>query len=408
VVRILFFRLLNRALCYSLAMFVLLTVASISSFCQDSQPLPQSAQEFVQQILSRSGSPSAIAVTFQNVSGLQEQNQEAIQNAILTAFRNAHVRTVKPEQAAAQIQISFSDDWQATLWIATVQLGAGNHVIIKTIPRQQPASLARAPLLTLRKISVWQQENQILDFFQDNQNLLVLEPGQLTIYTSDSGQWRLRQTLGIPHQHPWPRDLRGRLQVRGGHIDAFLPGTRCLGSISPPALDCRESDDPWTIEEGLTGFFSPQRNFFTGLLAGQNGGASVGPFFSGATLQNGDQRMWLFTGTDGRTRLFQNDLGSPAATYTGWGSTVAAVHSLCGSGWQLLSSSARDMDQPDSVQAMEIAGREAIPVSAPVEFTGPVEALWPAGNYNQVVNGVAQSLVSGKYEAFTLTVICNQ
>jgi hypothetical protein len=372
------------------------------------EPQSPAAQEFVQQILSRSGSPSSIAVSFQNVSELPRQDQEAVQNAIFTAFRNANVRVVKPEQAAAQVQISFSDDWQADLWIATVQQGANSQVIIKTIARQQQASTASTPLLTLRKAPVWQQNGQILDFFQDNQNLLVLEPGQLSLYASDSGQWRPRQTLGIPHQRPWPRDLRGRLLVHSGHIEAFLPGARCTGSISPPSLDCRASDDPWTIAEGLSGFFSPQRNFFTGLLAGQNGGANVGPFFSGANWQIGEQRMWLFTGTDGRARFFQNELGSPAATYNGWGGTVAAVHSICGSGWQLLSSSARDVSQPDSVQALEISGREAIPVSAPVEFSGSMEALWPSGNNNQVVNGVVRLLLTGKYEAFTLTVICNQ
>ncbi|HET9283916.1 MAG TPA: hypothetical protein VFR24_18360, partial [Candidatus Angelobacter sp.] len=103
-----------------------------------------------------------------------------------------------------------------------------------------------------------------------------------------------------------------------------------------------------------------------------------------------------------------NDLAAPAATYNGWGSTVAAVHSNCGSGWQLLASSPSDTIRPDSVQAIEIAGHEALPVSAPVDLSGDVEALWTAGNYNQVVNGVMHSQANGKYEAFTLTVICNQ
>jgi hypothetical protein len=155
-------------------------------------------------------------------------------------------------------------------------------------------------------------------------------------------------------------------------------------------------------------FFSPRRNFFSGLLAGQSAGASVTPFFSAAAWQNGDQRTWLFAGTDGRARLFQNDLGSPAAMYNGWGSTLAAVHSNCGSGWQLLASSPADTVRPDSIQAIEITGHEAQAVSAPVELSGAVEALWTAGNYNQVVNGVMRSQATGKYEAFTLTVICNQ
>ena len=133
----------------------------------------------------------------------------------------------------------------------------------------------------------------------------------------------------------------------------------------------------------------------------------MAPFFSGAAWQNGDQRVWLFTGIDGRARLFQNDLASPVAIFNGWGSTLAAVHSTCGSGWQILTSSPTDTIRPDTVQAVEITGHEALPASAPVDLPGAVEALWTAGNYSQVVNGVLHSQ-SGKYEAFTLTVICTQ
>lgn len=375
---------------------------------QEAPPLAGAANEFVQQVLSRSGSPTSVAVGFQNVSSLPPDSQEAVQNAIFNAFRGANIRLVKPEQAQVEVQIAFSEDWQGYVWVATVQQGTSSQMVIKKIAHRQPPASSRAPSLTLRKTPVWQQEGQILDFFQDNQNLLILEPSQLSIYASDSGQWRPRQTLGIPHQHPWPRDLRGRLEVHSGHVDVFLPGTRCSGNISPPALECRESDDPWPVDSGLVAFFSSRRNFFSGLLAGQSAGASVVPFFSGAAWQNGDQRIWFFSGTDGRARLFQNDLGSPVATYNGWGSAVAAVHSNCGSGWQLLTSAPTDTIRPDSVQAVEIAGREALPVSAPVDLSGAVEALWTAGNYNQIVNGVMQSQASGKYEAFTLTVICNQ
>ncbi|HZS28183.1 MAG TPA: hypothetical protein VFB76_13210 [Candidatus Angelobacter sp.] len=375
---------------------------------QEAQPLPNATNEFVQQILSRIGPSTSVSIGFQNVSSLSPDNQQSLQNTILNAFHGANVRLVKPEQAQTEIQIAFSEDWQGYVWLATVKQGPNSQVVIKKIARMQTASSSRTPTLTIRKIPVWQQEAQILDFYQDNQNLLVLELGQLSIYANDSGQWRPRQTLGIPHQQPWPRDLRGKLEVHSGHVDVFLPGTRCSGSISPPALDCRESDDPWPVDPSLVAFFSPRRNFFSGLLAGQTAGASVAPFFSGVAWQNGDQRMWLFTGTDGRARLFQNDLATPIATYNGWGSTVAAVHSNCGSGWQLLASSPADTIHPDNVQAIEITGHEALPVSAPVDLSGDVEALWTAGNYNQVVNGVMHSQANGKYEAFTLTVICNQ
>ncbi len=376
---------------------------------QEAQSLPAATSDFVQMVLSRGASPSAVAVTFENLSSLPSDAQDNIKDLILTSFRNANARLVKAEQAVAEIQITFSEDWQGYVWIAKIQQGSASQVVIKKVSRQQHAASARLPSITLRKIPVWQQDGPILDFFQDNQNLLVLEPGQLALYASDAGQWRPRQTLGIPHQQPWPRDLRGRLEVHSGQISVFLPGASCKGTLSPPALNCTLSDDPWPIDQGsLVAFFNPRRNFFSGLLAGQSAGASVAPFFSGAAWQAGEQRNWLFTGIDGRTRLFQNDLGSPAATFTGWGSTLAAVHSICGSGWQVLTSAATDISHPDSIQAVEIAGHEAQPVSAAVDLAGVVQSMWTAGTYSQVVNGVLQSQTSGKYEAFTLTVICNQ
>jgi hypothetical protein len=382
-------------------------VAGFSALAQDTPSLSAAATEFVQLIQSRAGSPSAVAVTFQNLSSLSPERLEALQNAIFNGFRNANVRVVKPEQAVAEVHMTFSEDWQAYLLIASIQQGSNSQTVIKKLLRPQQVQAAHATSLTIRKITVWQQETPILDFYQDNQNLLVLEPGQVALYSMDSGQWRPRQTLGIPHQNPWPRDLRGRLEVRSGEINVFLPGARCSGKISPPSLDCRASDDPWPIGEGLVAFFSPRRNFFNGLLAGSSAGASVASFFSGATWQSGDQHVWLFTGTDGHARLFQNDLGTPTATFNGWGSTLAPVHSVCGSGWQVLTSSPADTTRPDSLQAVEISGREALPVSAPVDLSGTVEALWAAGNYGQLVNGVLHSQ-TGKYEAFTLTVICNQ
>ena len=385
----------------------LVFLPAASSALQEAQSIPSAATEFVQLVLSRGGSPSAVSVSFQNLSSLPPEALEPLQNAIFNGFRNANVRLVKAEQAVADVQITFSEDWQGYVWIANIQQGSSSQLVIKKLPRQQRAAASRTPTLTIRKISVWQQDSPILDFYQDNQNLLLLEPGQLSLYASDSGQWRQRQTLGIPHQHPVPRDVRGRLEVHGSEISAFLPGVRCSGKISPPSLDCRASDDPWPIDEGLVAFFSPRRNFFGGLLAGRNAGASVVPFFSGAAWQSGDQRLWIFIGTDGRTRLFQNDLATPAATFNGWGSTLAVVHSTCGSGWQLLTSAPTDSIRPDSIQAVEVTGREALPVSAPVDLAGAVEALWTAGNYGQVVNGVLH-LQSGKYEAFTLSVVCNQ
>jgi hypothetical protein len=371
-------------------------------------PMAVAASELAQQVLSRSGSPSAIAVTFQNLSSIPAETQDAIQNAVFSAFRNAGVRLVKPETAVAEVQIVFSEDWQGYLWIAVIREGSASQRVMKRLPRLERPAVTRAPALTVRKITVWQQDTPVLDFFEDHQNLVVLEPDQLALYINDNGQWRGRYTLFINHAQPWPRDLRGRLKVNNGQITVFLPGTLCTGAISPPSLECRPSDDPWQLDQGqLVAFYSPRRNFFTGILSGSSGGASVVAFFSGATWPAGDQRQWVFVGTDGRVRLYQNDLSTPAALFNGWGSNLAAVHSNCGSGWQLLTTTATDTTRPDSIQALEISGRESQAASAPIDLAGAVLALWPSGKNSETANAVTYSPSSGKYEALVLTVTCN-
>ena len=228
------------------------------------------------------------------------------------------------------------------------------------------------------------------------------------MYTNDSGRWRQRYTLAINHAQTWPRDLRGRLQIDGFKMTASLPGTLCSGTLSPPSLDCRASDDPWPLEPGqLIAFYSARRNFFNGILAGPNAGASVIAFFSGATWPMGDQRQWLFAGTDGHARLYQRDLSAPAAVFNGWGSNLAVIHSGCGSGWQVLASAPTDNIHPDALQALEASGRDLQPVSAAVDLSGAVSAMWTSGKNYETVNAVMQSPATGKYEAIVLTVSCN-
>lgn len=393
-------------LCLSLSLAGAQTEASAS----DGQPsLTAVAGDFVRHIVARAGPLPAASLSFQNISVLPPDLQESVQNAIFTGFRNAGIRMANTDPAPAHVDITFSEDWQGYLWIATIQQNGQKRVVMQKVARPAHLVAARAPMLTIRKNMVWQQDSPILDFFEDSHTLALLNPDQVSIYSSDSGQWRLRYVLGITHAHPWPRDVRGRLLINGLQVTAFLPGTRCSGSMSPPSLDCRASDDPWPVDEGtVVAFYSPRRNFFSGLLSGPSAGASVVPFFSAAALQTGDTHQWLFSGTDGRTRLYQYDLSAPAAIFSGWGSNMAAVHSNCGSGWQVLVTAQNDSVKPDQVQAMEVLGREALPVSATIDLAGPVQALWTAGKNSEVVNGVLQSPATGKYEAFTLSVDCSR
>lgn len=365
------------------------------------------ADDLVQQVLSRAGTPSTISLSVENLSSLASADQAAIKQSIMTSFRNAGTRLVKPDFALATVDITLSEDWQSYVWVAEIKQGPTSQVVIKTLPRPQKAANLRMPILSIRKAIVWQQDTSILDFYFDGQNLFVLEPSQLSIYANDNGKWRPKQTLAVTHEGQWPRDLRGRLQVNGFQITAFLPGTTCSGTSTPPVIDCRSSDDPWQISQGfLAAFFSPTRNFFTGVLAGQSAGESVQPFFSAAAMQNGSSRAWVFAGTDGRARIFLNDISAPVSTVNDWGSNIIGVQSGCGMGWQVLVTSPGDLNHDDSIQAFEIEGRQAAPVSPVVDLDGPVVALWPGEN-TQAAHAIVESPTTGKFEAWSVTVACN-
>ena len=373
------------------------------------QQTPQSAlvdagNDFVQEILSRNGLPGTLAVSFENLSSLSAEDQQLVKSVVLGRFRGSGARLVKADSAAAEVLITLSEDWQGYVWVANIKQNGGSKLVIKRVARVQRTAALRTPSVTLQKLFSWSQDSPMLDFVRDDQTLLVLEPEQVAVYVNDSSRWKPTMMLSITHELPWPRDLRGRLLVHSRQITVFLPGTLCTGMVSPPQLQCHASDDPWQLDAGplSAAFFSPTRNFFTGVLAGQNAGVSVPGFFSAAAWSSGETRQWLFAGNDGRARLYQNSLSSPAAVFNDWGSDVAAVRSSCGSGWQVLMTPATG----NSLQAVEIVNRDAVPVSSSLELSGAVRALWPSGNGQ--VRGITESAATGKYEAFALSVSCNQ
>jgi len=387
----------------------LLLIAFATSHAQ--QPLPSpladAAGLFAQEILSHNGLPETVMVSFNNLSSLSPSDQSAATDAILARLRSAGVHVVRAD-AAAELQVTFSEDWQGLIWVATFKQASqsnASRVLIKKIARPQRTASLQSAAVTLQKTLILSQGAPILDLIRDDQTLLVLEPEQISIYQNDSGRWKFVSALPVAHDHSWPRDLRGRLQGTARQFTAFLPGTLCTGTISPPQMQCRHSDDPWQVDRNQLAFFSSSRNFFTGVLAGQNAGASVPPFFSAAAWQNGDKRLWLFAGTDGKARLYQSTLTSEPVIQTDWGSDLVAVHSGCSSGWQILVSSSSS-SHSDSIQGMEIVNGGAVPVSMALEISGAVRALWPSGEENMAANAVVES-ATGKYEAYALTVSCN-
>jgi hypothetical protein len=366
--------------------------------------------------MSRAGSPSLIALSFENKSEITSAEFAQIRRAIEAQFRAVNVRIVKPERALAEFNITVSENAHGLLWVAEIKQGLSLHIAMLPVQRASSSVAVRPATLALRRTSVFVQTDHqiILDFrIIDVQTLLVLTPELLTTYWLESGKWRAHNSYPIKHSQLWPRDVRGRLLVHDAQLQVILPGVRCVGTIDAnrdlKSFDCGDSDDPWPIsldsEAPVNAFYAPNKNNFTGLLSSSGSDQTVPAFYSAASIGDSNP-AWIFTGTDGRARYYPN-LKQQPVILSGLGSDVDSIKSECGSKWQLLVTRPGDRTQTDAVQALEMVNREAAPVSTPMEFSGPITALWATAEHGSV-NVISKDLMSGNYEASTLSITCNQ
>jgi len=373
-------------------------------------------QQLAQKIIAVTG-PGAVAVQVTNRSSLTKKESEDIGSGLKTLLTAAGVQIVNAEQSAATVHVALSENLQNYVWVAEIRQGTNeSSVVLVTIPRPDSNIFTHeAAPLTIRKVPLWSQDERILDVVSLDVNatplhLIVLSPEQLGIYRFQENRWQQDQVLSITHSRPWPRDVRGRLILSRDHLfDVYLPGVFCRSTAAAPlSLACRESDDPWPLGSGdLTqnAFFSPTRNFFTGVLVPGVGKQKTAPrFYSAAPVPRDGYTLWAFSGVDDQLHLL--DGMTDLASNLGWGSGLASVKTSCGTGWQVLGTRA-DSTGSVSIRAFEFPDRDPVPVSAPVEFSGNVTALWAEASGSTAI-AVSQNSETGKYEAVRLAITCSQ
>jgi hypothetical protein len=401
-------------------------------------------QQLARKVVAVTG-PGAVNLTLENRSSLGRRDSEVIGNGLRAALEAVGLRFVKPEEAAASVAITLSENPRSYVWVAQIRQGTGEAAIVMvSAPRAEgPAAPRDSVPLSLRKVPLWAQEERILDVAVLEESvaptrIAVLDAEKVSLYRSQGGKWQQEQTLAVTHSRPWSRDLRGRLIAAKDHLfDVHLPGVFCRSTTNLPlSLSCRESDDPWPLVVGslvsgassasgpstnfpsfggsaatqisiaqMNGFFAPTRNFFTGALASGVGKfTTVAKFYSAAPLPRDKYVLWLFASTDGQVHMV--DGFTDLTAKLGWGADIASVRTSCGAGWQVLATSASGQAE-DSIRAYEFPDRDPVPVSAGVDFAGEVTALWTEVKGDTAV-AIARNRETGNYESFRLAVACNQ
>ncbi len=372
----------------------------------------QAAAQLARDIAAITG-PGAASISYRNQSSLPSGQVDVVRHALENQLRAEGVRLGSAASAAAEIRVTFSENIQGYVWTAEVQQGSDIKVAIVSADRMSAnVAVGRASEISVRKNILWSQRTPILDAMMltagSEPLLIVLDASGVTLYKKIGSIWQSQQQIAIPRDNAWPRDLRGRLVPGRDHFfDAYLPGTICASSAGPVlSLSCRAGDDPWPLAPGQSAFFSPTRNFFTGVLTpaiGKQG--SVTPFYSAAALARARYTLWVFARTDGTIHALDgmNDIPIRAA----WGSDIAAVNSGCGGGTQFFVTSATDATVPDVVRVVEIPDREPVEVAAVNDLTGPVTALWTAADSHSAL-AVVHNLKTGNYDAIDLAISCGQ
>jgi hypothetical protein len=386
-------------------------------------PWDNAAAELAGKIVSHLAPRATMALEVKNQSSLDARAAEEITQSLQAALRARGMRVVKSSRPQAQVVVTVSENIQGLVWVAeitraTLPESAPDVVIVEAARPSAESVAPPAETLVLRKTLVYTESDPILDCALipspagAEVRLLVLDTEKIAVYTKQEENWVLEQSRPLARSHPWPRDPRGRLAIQADQqFAAYTPGTECQGTTSPAlALECRASDDAWPVSlaEPLTmsAHFVPGRNYFDGKLTLAGKELQVPMFFSAAAIPGTPGPLIVLAALDGRARFFAQK-PEPLGTVDDWGSDLAAIQSGCGSGLQILATRAGGLEQPDSVQAFSLRDGTAQQASAPVEFPGPVTALWPAASGREAL-AVARDLKTGQYEAFTLSISCGE
>jgi len=383
----------------------------------------QPSADLARQIAALAG-PGPVLLIVRNRSNLSVNEILPIRRLLERDLRGFGVIPADSGSATV-IRVTLSQNSQGGLWVAEVQEGTETRVTMLPVKVDTADDSSGGPNLTLRRTVLVTEPDPVLDaqIFSapGEQWLVVLEPARILVYTrstnppaiasatpAEAAPWGQAQTFAIPCNRAVPRDMRGRIVAAQDHLfDTYLPGVECRGTNNPPqvAVTCADSDDPWPVTTTQKAFYDSARDYFTGVLA-PGFGVNLPAFYEAAQLPRAAGSATLLNDVSGAPMLIENNSLEPVNGADDWGSDLAAIHSACGSGTQIVVSGSGTAAGGDSLRAYEILGREAIPVSAPLQVPGTVMAIWPANDGNDAIAIVRRQDSTG-YEVWSVAAICN-
>ncbi len=351
--------------------------------CGDS--LDEAARNLARKLSARLTPGETPRVTGRNLSTLGSHD--------FMKARASFERSLRHNRAAQAVEVVFTISQNAREYLLVAELRRPPERIVEIVP-YRPEPLAQAAKVVLDRRLLWEQPDPILDLAVVDDRMVVLEPAYLKLYTRRGSLWELQDSKPLSPATA-VRDPRGRLQIADASLTAYLPGSTCRGSWIPALdLNCEAADAEF-----------PLSGESVKLIAGRNALASPGwpLFFSYGRIAEQPRPLFLLAEMDGRTHLYDAER-RPAGVFDAWGSDFAVVETGCGAARDILVTSSADRDANDSVADFEVVDRKPLESSDPLEFPGPITALWPA---TDGAVAIAHNANLGRYAAYSIAITCS-
>jgi len=368
---------------------------------------------FAEKIFVVLGVARSVSLRFGNRSALDATDSGAAQQELQTELARRGLQIVGSSSAEATLEVTLSEGVEGYLWVAEIHGRAGDQIVIATAHGPQGIPVSSKSVPAFHDTLLLEQPEPILDFAQSAgsdgaQFLVLLEQDRLTLLQRDGITWTRRDSAVIRHLYPWPRDLRGRVTVPGTNsFRIFLPGVSCTGSWSTTlTMECREDAEvAWPLGQEGEFPFASNRNYFGGPGSVRSRLSFEWPIsYSIASIPVDGAVRWIITKPDGNAQLFEGGKGA-VATFSGWGDDIVSIATGCGAERHVLAPGTGDWTQLDHIQAYEIADQQGPAVGQPLDFRGPILALWPSDD-GKSARAVSRNLQTGMYEASIVSVSC--
>ena len=380
-------------------------------------PWEQPASELADQIAAILG-PGQAHLSIRNLSIISNDEIPVIRRLLVQDLK-AHGVVMAGAESGNTIRVTLSESARERVLVAEVGEGNQTQVAMVDLGPVQLQLTAVSAGVMLRSQQIFTGSERVLAALESNGWLLAVEPEALVLYGKNSDGWKEQRRLAIDQKRGLARDPRGvatptQVDSLIG-FEAFDGAVKCGGTfgISEPGewpAWCSNSDDPWPIAVDASGapqlkaFYNSSRDYFTGVVS-PSVGVDLPPFYAAALLpRSAGSGALLIGGIDGKVQMAENGALKVVTGTRDWGSDFAVLHSGCGAGVQVITSSSGEAAN-DSLRAYELPALEAVPASAPLAMDGTVTALWTAPDGKGILAVVRNA--ANQYEVDRVTALCN-